>query len=138
MIQFITFFYLISIFVFDSNSMFYSRCFAYATICAFSPQPCKNMGEISIKMGKMDGNSSICHSIQLGQVNSVCKRFFPKTVVFSLNSCRRPVLEVCSVCAQCPEQQLGWLGMQPVALCVTSGGLACRLWVWVSAGGSQA
>lgn len=81
MIQFITFFHLVSIFVFDSSSVFYSSCFDYTTICSFSPQPCKTMGEICIKlwMGKMNTNSRVCHSFKLGQINSVCERFFPAT-----------------------------------------------------------
>lgn len=58
MIQFITFFCLIIIFVFDSSSAFYSSCFDSTTIYSFSIQPYINVGEICVSRGvfKMAGD----------------------------------------------------------------------------------
>lgn len=50
MIQFITFFCLIIIFVFGSSSAFYFSCFDYTTDCSFSISSSINLGEICINL----------------------------------------------------------------------------------------
>lgn len=84
MIQFITFFCLIIIFVFDSSSAFYSSCFDSTTIYSFSIQPYINVGEICVSRGvfKMAGDSGSSR-LALDLVKCVKRSFSDLQIQFS-------------------------------------------------------
>lgn len=84
MIQFITFFCLIIIFVFDSSSAFYSSCFDSTTIYSFSIQPYINVGEICVSRGvfKMAGDRGSSR-LALDLVKCVKRSFSDLQIQFS-------------------------------------------------------